>query len=83
MEKQLLAQVILDQKINPVPDPLIARWQYSHILSLINNDQVIVITGLRRCGKSTLLYMVQNHAVQGDYCINFDDDRLINFTKKM
>ena len=80
MEKQVFSQVILDQKTNPVPDPMVDRWQYSQVLPLISNEQVIVITGLRRCGKSTLLYMIRRYTEQGDYCINFDDDRLINFT---
>ncbi len=80
MDKQVLIQVILDQKKEPLPQPLIERWQYAQILPLLGNKQVIVISGIRRCGKSTLLHTLRNHAKEGDYYINFDDDRLVPFS---
>jgi uncharacterized protein len=42
-------------------------------------DQIVVITGIRRCGKSTL--MRQLSAQYSDFLyINFDDDRLMDFS---
>lgn len=82
MDKQSLIQVILDQKKLPLPQPLIERWQYDQILPLIHNKQVIVISGVRRCGKSTLLHALRDEAKEGDYYINFDDDRLVPFELK-
>jgi len=79
MDKQYLMQIILDQKAVPLPHPLIGRWQYDQMLPLINNQQVIVISGIRRCGKSTLLHTLRTKAKEGDYYINFDDDRLVPF----
>jgi uncharacterized protein len=45
----------------------------------INTRQIVVITGIRRCGKSTLLHLLREamHLSVGDYSyINFDDERL-------
>ena len=45
----------------------------------IKTDAIVVITGIRRCGKSTL--MRQLSAQYSDFLyINFDDDRLMDFS---
>jgi len=46
---------------------------------ITRTNAIIVITGIRRCGKSTLLRQLS--AQYADfYYINFDDDRLMDFT---
>lgn len=80
MDKQLLRQVIIDQKNEPVPVNLIKRWQYGQIVPLLANKQVIVISGVRRSGKSILLHMLRTNCQQAENYINFDDDRLVQFT---
>jgi len=46
----------------------------------INAPQVLVITGLRRVGKSTLLAQIANkYLKEGFYFVNFEDERLLNF----
>ncbi len=46
---------------------------------ITKNGAIIVITGIRRCGKSTLLRQLS--ARYDDFLyINFDDDRLMDFT---
>lgn len=47
---------------------------------LLNTPEILVITGVRRCGKSTLLQQIRQKSSEKDYFINFDDERLINFT---
>ena len=44
------------------------------------NEEVIIISGVRRCGKSVLLQQIRDRLPQKDYFFNFDDDRLGNFT---
>jgi len=62
-------------------DPGIPRESMSRISELVGLPHIIVITGLRRCGKSTLLrQIIQSYYRQGDfYYINFEDERLRNF----
>jgi len=45
----------------------------------MKHQQIVVISGVRRCGKSTLLRQFATRYDQY-YYINFDDERLINFT---
>jgi predicted AAA+ superfamily ATPase len=40
---------------------------------------VLILTGVRRCGKSTLLQELRRKNKKSDYYLNFDDDRLANF----
>jgi hypothetical protein len=46
---------------------------------ITRTNAIIVITGIRRCGKSTLLRQLSAQYADFHY-INFDDDRLMDFT---
>ncbi|MCD6347865.1 MAG: ATP-binding protein [Bacteroidales bacterium] len=75
--KELLKTVIADQ--------LELVWQESYVprvfpQMLVDCDDIVVISGIRRCGKSTLLQQLRNGLDENDYYLNFDDDRLIRFT---
>lgn len=49
----------------------------------ISAPQIMVITGLRRVGKSTLLAQIANKYLKnGYYFVNFEDERLLNFQVK-
>jgi predicted AAA+ superfamily ATPase len=51
------------------------------ILAGLKSTKILVITGLRRVGKSTLLAQIaQTHLADNYYFINFEDERLMNFT---
>ena len=68
-------QVVLEQR-QSAGDLGVAR--------LINEDlltcrEILVITGIRRCGKSVLLRQIQSRMHEKDYYLNFDDERLLNF----
>ena len=49
-------------------------------LKAYDNEEIIIISGVRRCGKSVLLQQIRDRLPQKDYFFNFDDDRLGNFT---
>jgi hypothetical protein len=36
--------------------------------------------GLRRCGKSTVMKQLRDLQKEQDFCLNFEDERLVNFT---
>ncbi|UJP64479.1 ATP-binding protein [Mongoliitalea daihaiensis] len=75
MQKLLLQTVISDQQA--------LKWQPSAIerqhISIAADDSVVVISGIRRCGKSTLLQAIRAKNNEQDYYLNFDDERLIHF----
>ena len=48
-------------------------------VSIVEDDSVVVISGIRRCGKSTLLQAIRAKNKEQDYYLNFDDERLIHF----
>ncbi len=79
MDKQSLRRIIADQATRPAPEPLVTRFEYARIKPLLHNKQVIILSGIRRCGKSTLMQQIRNELPESDYFINFDDDRLVPF----
>ena len=74
--KDTLLQIIYEQKEYKLHN-VIARKIDS---KLLNCAEVLVITGVRRCGKSVLLRQIQTSRSERDYYINFDDERLLSFT---
>jgi uncharacterized protein len=74
--KAVLKQVIYDQqKLDG--KKTIDRHIPRH---LIDCPEVLIISGVRRCGKSVLLQQIREHLTEKDYFLNFDDDRLAKFT---
>jgi predicted AAA+ superfamily ATPase len=50
------------------------EWEIPDIRS-----HALIITGIRRCGKSTLLHQLMNRWAGGSLYLNFDDPRLFGF----
>ncbi len=82
ISQDLLKRVILDQHENLYwPPSYIKRTAEKQLNKLSQNQEIIVLTGIRRCGKSVLLEHARR--VRGDtndYYFNFEDERLITFT---
>ncbi len=79
MDKEKLKEILLDQK-----------FSFTNKRNLIDRDifldmylstsQIVVISGVRRCGKSSLLSIIKNKLSlnEEDYCyFNFDDERIV------
>lgn len=80
MNKNQLLPVIRDQRKSADQQSMeIPRQALGKVQSLGKSGQVVVVSGVRRCGKSTLLNAVRKKARHQDYYVNFDDDRLIGF----
>ena len=45
----------------------------------LTTTEILIITGVRRCGKSVLLQQLRDKLVEKDFFFNFDDERLVNF----
>ncbi len=80
--QEMLKRIILDQHQNQAwPSQYIQRTAEQKLKTLSQNPEIIVITGVRRCGKSVLLENFRRSSGTGnDYYFNFEDERLVNFT---
>lgn len=61
---------------------LISREAVSKVVSLLKLKLPIIIAGIRRCGKSSLLMLIRDElklARKGCLFVDFSDERLINF----
>lgn len=77
MERSELLSVILDQQE--------LKWSKNNIPRNFGNkvskdNEIIVISGIRRCGKSTFLNEIRFKSKEQNYYLNFDDERLLHFS---
>ena len=77
MDKEKIRQMLLEQNKLHAND-IIKRAIKKKILNYSDDPFIIIITGIRRSGKSTILFDLKND-FKNAYYVNFDDDRLINF----
>lgn len=77
MDINTLKEVILEQGEAIKKKIIIER---ENIEDYSNNELITIITGIRRCGKSTLLHQIQAKNKEKDYYLNFDDERLVDFS---
>ena len=77
MHKDLIKTVIADQDyyFEQAKDSI--KREFSG--NFCNSQDIVIITGIRRCGKSTLLQQIRATQTEKDYYINFDDERLVSF----
>lgn len=78
--QQVIKQIIEEQQPIRLPDELIQREIWHEFASLQRNNQIIVIKGMRRSGKSTFMQWVRSQEKNPHFYFNFDDDRLTDFT---
>lgn len=76
ISKEALLQVVYEQKAFSVDNTV----QRKIDTALLDCPEVLIITGVRRCGKSILLRQIQSKRAEKDYYINFDDERLLTFS---
>ena len=77
--KELLKKIIFEQQEyckyvtqETVPRCIEEEW--------LTTTEILIITGIRRCGKSVLLQQMRRKLSEQDFFFNFDDERLVNFT---
>lgn len=81
ISQDLLKRVILDQhEEHNWPKLYIKRTVENQLEKLSQNKEIIVLSGIRRCGKSILMEHIRRvHGSGNDYYFNFEDERLVNF----
>ena len=77
--KNILKLIINDQKYNQNDLDIVEREIYDKVNFNSKNKEIVIITGIRRCGKSTLLNEFRNKQKYSNYYLNFDDFRLAFF----
>lgn len=74
ISKKEITQIIADQQsLGFRPSDL------PRLNSGFSGHEITVISGVRRCGKSTLLHEIRSKNTEKDYYFNFDDERIVNF----
>jgi len=80
MNREVLRQVIIDQHPYRRPKTFFDRYQVHTLKEYIDDPNILIISGIRRSGKSTIQRTIQQDLPESDYYLNFDDERLIQFT---
>lgn len=75
----VIKQLIREQQTVRLPSNPVPREVWQEFEPLQQNNQIIIIKGLRRCGKSTFMQWARSRSSSPHYYFNFDDDRLTNF----
>ena len=84
MLKSKLKEIMLDQREDFFKEKKLMQRDIN-LKKYINTQQIVVITGIRRCGKSSLLYTIKDELLKkinenNILYLNFDDERFINFS---
>ncbi len=78
MDKERLREILFDQKDFFNSKKHLIRRDID-LKKYISSRQIIIISGIRRCGKSSLLFLIKQemNLKEADYCyFNFDDERI-------
>ncbi len=79
MKREALKQIIADQQKYIPPKDFFARDLTQTIQRFTDDPNIIILSGIRRSGKSTIQRTLQLALVKSDYYFNFDDERLVRF----
>lgn len=80
MDRQTLKLVLIDQNEIRLPSYLYDRDVFPKIEAYQKATEAVILQGIRRSGKSTLLQLVRKKSKENNYYLNFDDDRLVTFS---
>lgn len=79
MFRTLLKTIILEWQAVKTIQPNIPRALSINLNAAIKSEHIVLFTGVRRCGKSTLLQHIRQQHTEKKYYLNFEDERLIDF----
>lgn len=79
ISKETFRQIIIQQKNEKFPmEETVQRDILNEILQWFADNRILILTGLRRSGKSTILRQIMQKMTQ--YCyVNFEDERFLDF----
>ncbi|MBU0486690.1 MAG: ATP-binding protein [Bacteroidetes bacterium] len=82
MEKELMRQVFIEQRSDFLNRKTgVIRERLSEASAYIKLPHIYVISGIRRCGKSTLMRQIAHQYFPSNdfFFLNFEDERLFNY----
>lgn len=79
IDKKSLRELAVEQRAQFSVDGGVERTALVTIKKYFPLPQAVIIAGIRRCGKSTLLRQIMSHIKDDYYYFNFEDERLIHF----
>jgi len=81
MDREVLKQVIMDQLKYRSPKNIYQRSLTETIQRFAEDPNIVILSGIRRSGKSTIQRMLQSELANepAGYYFNFDDERLVQF----
>lgn len=79
MNRELIKSIILDQRDTAKNKTLIERQLPYDVGAMMHSSHILIVTGVRRCGKSTWLQQRRAQHQERDFYFNFDDDRAVQF----
>jgi len=79
IEKNTLKQIVVEQQSQFSNEEGVTRVALVEMKKYLPLPQVVIIAGIRRCGKSTLLRQIMSGLKGQFYYFNFEDERLISF----
>ncbi|NGX34029.1 MAG: hypothetical protein K1060chlam1_00374 [Candidatus Anoxychlamydiales bacterium] len=82
MNREILKKIIADQREYQFPQNYFDRSESEVIRRFIDDPNILIISGIRRSGKSTIMRVLQKEQKEKDYYFNFDDERLVEFKLK-
>ena len=76
--KDLLKQITLEQQeILHLSDRVYVQRHIED--EWLRTTEILILSGIRRCGKSVLMQQLRDRLQEKDFFFNFDDERLANF----
>lgn len=70
---ELLSVIMNDQREErDLPEGYIRRTVETQLATLSKNKEIVMLTGIRRCGKSVLMQKIRQRNEQPNYYFNFD-----------
>ena len=80
MDADLIKQILIEHDQLSIKDHLIPRELTERIKDFSEDKFIIIISGIRRSGKSTVLQQMRSTQLKESYYVNFDDERFFHFT---
>ncbi|MEK7644574.1 MAG: ATP-binding protein [Patescibacteria group bacterium] len=79
IDKKSLQEIAVEQRAQLAVDGGVERAALTVVKKYFSLPQAVIVAGIRRCGKSTLLRQVMSLLKDDYYYFNFEDERLIHF----